>query len=215
MGRFIKIAEDRFGEFSGAIVSDLLRFGHIRVGDLVKAYGLGYTKEGEGRLAATYGHPEFPAKIVPNGVNGSNSAEKYSDESEVTLKKIHLTLYDLLRAGLVIRVHESQFRSDADKRTEAERAVKPIAEYKAKSKKDQEAQWESAVQAKLEERKYGNEEEEVELDDLRLGKKRPLEGPETIQAKKSRHLFLRQTISGTGETYQTKLYDGYTELLRV
>ena len=192
-GKYINIAEAQVGEFAGKVVSNLLLLGHARVGDLVQAYGVGQSKSTHDRLATTRG----PAsKLLPNS---SSHAEGRIEEQSATFESIHGTLCDLLRTELVSRVHKSHFRSDADNRSEAEKVVLKPEEYKAKSKREQDALRELAIKRKLKDWKHCTEGEQNEVEDLKEGKKRLHQEPETLQPEKRQRLYssLNQDVVGT------------------
>ncbi|KAL2041681.1 hypothetical protein N7G274_005465 [Stereocaulon virgatum] len=170
-GKYVQIAEEQLGHFAGAVISNLLLLGHARVGDLVQAYGT-------------------RSKDKPPLSNGSGSVTDDNVESDVTPKSVHITLHDLLQAGLVSLVNESHFRSDADNRIEAGKVV-PAAEYfKNKTKRENEEQREMAILQKLEEWKYPTAPEEEEVEIVNRGKKRRLEDPKESETIKRQRLYL-------------------------
>ncbi len=195
------------------MISHLLLLGHARVGDLVQAYRLGFTKDHKGRLAAAHGLPNKTISHEPleNGVvvQGEN----------VSLEKINQTLCDLLQLGLVFKVHESHFRCDIDSRAEAEKAVPPVEEYKAKSKKERDAMWEHDVLCKIEEWKYGTKAEKAEIEGLKKGKKRLLGHEESLQPEKRQRLYMSMSKNVVGTTvvnaYEPKIAEyGYLNVLK-
>lgn len=207
-GKYIKIAEDRIGVFAGAVISNLLLLGHARVGDLVQAYGVGYAKDLKGRLAATIGPS---SKNLPNRLS---STEQTNQVEEVSIEKIHHTLCDLLQAGMVTVVHRSHYRSHADNRTEAEKVVPPVGEYKAKTKADRDALFEIDVKSKLDEWKYGTNTQIIEIESLRKGNKRPLEdADDSLPFEKRQRLYLPLTkkyVGLPGKTHDSNIYaNGY------
>lgn len=196
-GKYVQIAEDQVGKFAGEIISSLLSLGHAQVGDLVEGFGVGNSKSINGSLVT----PDVSDK--PH-LNGWKHAADDTDGHGVTFESIQATLFDLLQAGLISEVHESHFRSEADNRLEAEKIVPPPEYYKAKSKRENEAQWETSIKKKLAEWKHGIEAEAVGTKDstksigAKKGKKRLLESAEECQPKK------RLALGATGAAYEAK-----------
>jgi DNA-directed RNA polymerase III subunit RPC3 len=170
-GKYVKLAEDRFGEFAGGIISNLLLLGHARVGDLAKAY-------------------KFTCPGNINGVVGTNDGVRNPSHTPLseskpdnnlkevgpTLESLHQALCDLLRARLIVVVHESHFRTDADNRAEAEKEVPRPA---SKIKKEQQLDWEKNIHRKLLDWKYGTENDMNDMMTLHRGKKRLREDSES------------------------------------
>lgn len=197
-GKYIQIAEAQAGQFAGKVVSNLLLLGHARVGDLVQAYGIGLPNGVHAHPAAIHGKP---SEIFSTSF--SRTVDRIEGK-DTTLESIHGTLYDLLQAELVSRVHISHYRSDADNRSEAEKLVPPPGEYKAKSIRERNAQHEVAVKRKLKEWKYcvGDEED---FEDFMKGKKRLHQGPENRWPDKRQRIDspLSHDVSGiTEDAYQ-------------
>ena len=182
-GKYVQIAEEQLGQFAGAVISNLLLLGHARVGDLVQAYGI-----------SSKDRQPLP--------NGSGSTTEHNIKNNVTLESVHMTLYDLLRVGLVSLVNESHFRSDADNRIEAGKIVPAPEHFKNKIKKENEEQREMAILQKLEEWKYPTAPEKEEVEIFQKGKKRRLEDPEDSQAAKRQrpYLPLADKVVGTAGT---------------
>ena len=183
-GKYVQLAEEQLGNFAAVIVSNLLLLGHARVGDLVQAYGLDRT-ESPNDSAAIATQPSMKSIY-----NGSIDTEGYSDNNRFSLASVHMTLRELLRVGFVSLANESYFRSEADNRTEAGKVVPPPEYFRAKSKRDNEAHRETAIQEKLEEWKYGTKAEKEQHAPIMNGKKRQLDDSETLQAEKRRRLRL-------------------------
>ena len=183
-GKYVHIAEEQLGSFAAVIVSNLLLLGHARVGDLVQAYGLDHT-EGANDAAAIAYQPSV--KCIHNG---SINTECSSDNERISLTSVHMALRELLGVGFVSLVNESCFRSEADNRTEAGKAVPPPEYFRAKSKRDNDAQRETAIQEKLEEWKYGTKTEKEQYGAIMNVKKRQLDDSESLQAEKRRRLRL-------------------------
>ena len=188
-GKYVQIAEDRIGQFAGALISNLLLLGHARVGDLVQAYGIS---------------PKDKNDIS----TGSSYTTEHSIKSDVTVESLHMNLYDLLRNGLVSPVNESHFRSDVDNRIEAGKIVPAPEYFKAKTKRENEAQREAAIQLQLEEWKYSTAVERGEVGVVQKGKKRRLENLEDPQALKRQRTYLPlsdQLASATATGHPQKL----------
>lgn len=200
-GKYVRIAEDQVGKFAGEVISSLLSLGHAQVGDLVEGFGCGTSKSTNGSLVT----PDVSDK--PH-LNGWKHAADGIDGHGVTFESVQATLFDLLQAGLISEVHESHFRSEADNRLEAEKVVPPPEFYKAKSKRDNEAQWETSIKKKLAEWKHGIEAEAVVIKDskntnsAKKGKKRSLEDAEECQPKKRLALETQVAISATRTAYE-------------
>ena len=200
-GKYVTIAEDQVGKFAGEVISSLLSLGHAQVGDLVEGFGVGNKKIINGSLVA-------PDGLDKPDLNGLKHAAESAEGNGVTFGLIQATLCELLRAGLISEVHESHFRSEADNRLEIEKVVPPPEYYKAKSKRENEAQWEASIKKKLSEWKHGIKAEAIEINDSKKangstkGKKRPLERPEESQPKKRHHLEIQKVIGVTGVAYE-------------
>ena len=186
-GKYVQLAEEQLGHFAAVTVSNLLLLGHARVGDLVQAYGLDRT-EGTNDLAAI-----VTQSSIKSIYNGSINTDISSDKNRISLASVHMTLRELLRVGFVCLANESYFRSEADNRTEAGKVVPPPEHFRAKSKRDNEAQRETAIQEKLEEWKYGTRAEKEQYAPIVNGKKRQLDASESLQAEKRRRLLLPPT----------------------
>lgn len=168
-GNYIKFAEDRYGEVAGGVISNLLLLGHARIGDLEQAYKVVRPNNTHGAPEAATGIPDGKKKQLANET-------KYDGPS---LQSLHLSLSDLLQAGLIAIVNESHFRSDADNRSEAEREVPNPKALMGKYKKEQEIEWERKIQQKLEDWKLGVKAERSKIATLPRGKKRPLDDSES------------------------------------
>lgn len=88
--------------------------------------------------------------------------------------------------------------------------------YKAKSKREREAQYEAAIKRKLKEWRYCNDEEEDEFEDHQRGKKRPHQDCETGGPEKRQRLcspLSQEVIGATKEVYQpTSEETGYLDV---
>ncbi len=201
-GKYVKAAEAQAGEFAGKVISNLLLLGHARVSDLVQAYRGNQSDSTHGRLALT---PGAPSKFLSNSFS---HAEGSAEEQNATYERIYETLRDLLRTEFVSRVHISHFRSDTDNRSEAENVVPKAEEYKAKSKREQDAQHEVAVKRKLKEWKYCTHGGDDEVDCHRKGKKRPYKDPDSQQPEKRQrtyHPSSQEATRAMGEVHQPLL----------
>ena len=197
-GKYIKAAEAQAGKTAGKVISHLLLLGHARVSDLVQAYRVGHPTSVHDCRAPT---PRPPGKLLSSSFSHT---EGTVEEHNATHESMHETLHNLLQIQLVSQVHVSHFRSDADNRSEAEKVVPLTEEYKAKGKREQEAQREAAVKRKLMEWRYcsnGGDDENV----FQKGSKRPPQDAESQRTEKRRriHSSIDQEIIGaTGEVYQ-------------
>lgn len=190
-GKYIKLAEDRFGEFAGQIVSNLLLLGHARVGDLAKAYVSTSSKDINGGAETNHGF----RTTSPNSLSKVKT-QNYAKGGGPTLESLHQALSDLLQARILIIVHESHFRSDADNRIEAEREVPCQDKWGSKPKKEQQLEREKKVERKLRDWKYGTEHDMDEMITPQRGKKRPREESElNLNSKRQRPHNSREEIS--------------------
>lgn len=191
-GKYIKVAEAQAGGFAGKVISNLLLLGHARVGDLVEAYQLGQSKSTHDCLTTTCRSPNKLISCPSAYAGGSNGGES------AALESIYGTLYDLLRTELLSRVHVSHFHSDADNRSEAEKEVRQPEEYKAKSKKEKDAQREAAVKRKLKEWRYCTIRGNDEVAGLKTGKKRLQQDPDVQRPEKRQRLYSPSSQGATG-----------------
>lgn len=191
-GKYIKLAEDRFGEFAGQIVSNLLLLGHARVGDLAKAHESSSSKDINGGAETNHGFQITP----PISLSKVKKTKNKAKEGGPTLESLHQTLSDLLQARMLIVVHESHFRSDADNRFEAEREVPCQDKWAPKFKKEQQLEREKKVERKLRDWKYGTEHDMNEMLTPQRGKKRPREASDlNLNSKRQRLHNSREEIS--------------------
>lgn len=193
-GKYVKLAEDRFGEFAGDIISNLLLLGHARIGDLAKAYKFTSSSQNiNGVAASNYGNrTSFIAPL------SKAKAQNHAKEGGPTLESFHEALSDLLRARIISVVNESHFRTDADNITEAEKEVSRPEKWVSKLKKEQQLEWEKGVEQKLQDWKYGTEHDMDEMITLHRGKKRPREDSEPNLN------FKRQKLYSPGEEINTR-----------
>ena len=210
-GRYVKIAEDRIGEFASTIISHLLLLGHARVGDLLQAYGIGHAKEAAASTSAEVAVPGLkPSK-------GRLASKEIDGEKSMAWEQVDQTLCKLLQAGLIMRVHESNFRSQQDNRAEAEISVGTLPEYmtKGQNKKAIDAMWEAEVRAQLHEWKFGGKDERIDIEAIKIGKKRPLGESDQSPAEKRQRLDLamsKRATKSTGDQVSTSMFDGLLDV---
>lgn len=206
-GKYVKFTEDRHGDFAGGVLSNLLLLGHARVGDLAQAYELAWpdTKRPQ---EAVHDLPNSNSQVIPKTKQAGTEANNQGP----TLESLHLTLWDLLKAGTISAVNESHFRSDADNRIEAEKEI-PHPKLNWKFKKEEALDWERTIQQKLEDWRHGSKVERNEITSLQRGKKRLLECPESSNDIKRLRLYLPLTkafIGTTGYDFDPKISEtGY------
>lgn len=171
IGKYVRIVEERFGSVSAEMFAKLMTIGHVSIGNIVQQC----------------------SKVGANQVNGASADDgelcslkglrSKADHNSVQANSVRQTLHELLQFGVLIRIHASHFRPNADNRIEAEKVVPPVGEYKAKSKRENEAQWELSIQKQLDEWKHN-----PGFNSDRPGKKRSLEDPEVFRPhKRQRH----------------------------
>lgn len=196
-GKYIKIVEDRYGDFAGGVTSNLLLLGHARVGDLAQAYII--PGDSKGHLNGAF---DPPNSSLPRG-SATKQVDGLNGNRGPTREILHQALYDLLQAGLISVVNESHFRSLADNRSEAEKEIPFQDRYVGKMKKEHEVEREEAIQHRLEDWKYGTRQEREQLAGLQKGKKRLLGNSGEIPEAKRQRLgdmgqLHRQQISVSG-----------------
>lgn len=190
-GKYVKLAEDRFGEFAGDIISNLLLLGHARVGDLAKAYKFTSSTDTNGVAETNYGF-----RTTSHAPLSKVKAQNYAKEGGSTLESLHQVLGDLLRARILSVVHESHFRTDADNRIEAEKEVPCPDKWASKLRKEQQLEWEKSIEQKLQDWKYGTEHDTDEMTTLHRGKKRPREDSGlNLNSKRQKLYNSREEIS--------------------
>ena len=122
-------------------------------------------------------------------MKSSSSGHAHGDDEGQSAQSIYRTLCDLLRIGLVSQVHASHFRSDPDNRSEAEKVVPHPEEYKAKSKRERDAQHEVAIRRKLKAWKYWSDGKDYEVEGSKAGRKRLQQDPELQPLEKRQRLY--------------------------
>jgi DNA-directed RNA polymerase III subunit RPC3 len=180
-GKYVKLAEDRWGEFAGGILSNLLLLGHARIGDLARAYKFIPPKDINGVAEKNHG--------VRTSALSKPKAEKSLKENVPTLESLHQALCDLLQARILNVVHESHFRTETDNRTEAEKEVPRPDKWASKLKKEQQFEWDKSIERKLQDWKYGTEHSLDEMISLQKGRKRPREDTESNLSFKRQKLY--------------------------
>lgn len=176
--------KNRFGDFAGNLLSDVIILGHARIRDLTRTYFPPIGERGPLSEIIPKAHCSLPS--------GKHCDKPDSVPTEIvrTVDDLHSTIGELLRARILCPVHESYTRPAADNIAEAEGSVS--YDGSTKGKKQQEADWRSAVQKKLEEWKYGSKAEVKALARIPQGRKRTFEGYEDeVPAKKRKTAGLR------------------------
>ncbi|KAL8908473.1 MAG: hypothetical protein Q9207_000779 [Kuettlingeria erythrocarpa] len=168
-GKYVRLIKDRFGRFAEEIITDVIVLGHVRVGDLARTY---FPLHGErGPLQ----------EIIPRACHLQAGGEESpglrgtAQDDGQCIDSLHATVSDLIQAGLLCLVHESQFRTVADNVTEAKQAVPSAGELPG-SQKVQRATHESLVAKKLDDWKSASAVLAGKLAKPRKGTKRAFEG---------------------------------------
>ena len=207
-GKYIKNVEDRFGQFSGDVLSNFLLLGHARVGDLAQAINVSHPRNAKTVIEIPHG--------ISNGTADSAPASKQVDGDAVSyepiLESLHRALSELLQAGLLTIVHESHFRSETDNRSEAERETPQPEKYTGRLKKEQLLEWEQKIQKKLQEWRHGNIRNKTGIEALSRVRKRPREESESESKLDWKRLRLdlplnKEVISNTGYDSNLRLLD--------
>lgn len=107
-GKIVQIVEERFGQGAGQAVSNLLQFGHARIGDLEDAYKF---------------DSRAPAPVEEH-TNGANGLHKSQNKTITNRTQLHSVLYQLLKSGFIVKVQRRTFFTPADATNEAEVIVK-------------------------------------------------------------------------------------------
>lgn len=201
-GKHVKVVEDRFGVFSGDIVSNLLLLGHARVGDLAKAYNF-TVKDTNG-----FAEPNDTTWVPSPAPLSTSKAQRHAKEDGPTLDSLHRTLLKLLQARVLNVVHISHFRADADNRTEAEKELPPPDKWASRLKKEQLLEWEKRIEEKLQDWKYGTQVNMDEMGTLDRGKKRLREDSESnLNCKRQKLHNSRQEIGSCESQNERYLSD--------
>ncbi|KAH0565621.1 hypothetical protein GP486_000979 [Trichoglossum hirsutum] len=116
-GKVMRLAEERFGEAAGTVIANLLTQGHVRVGDLVDAYGLSAAKA--------------KGNVKGGGINREvNGQAKFGDvgikaeHQGLTLSRLHSIIHRMLHSGYITQVTEEQFWPITDYQNDIERTAK-------------------------------------------------------------------------------------------
>ncbi|KAL8833040.1 MAG: hypothetical protein Q9170_004545 [Blastenia crenularia] len=150
-GKYIQLVKERLGDTASSIISNVIVLGHVSVGDLIRHY-----------FPPLDGHQPFN-EVIPKDYHcrsidhQSAKPNGATHEDAYTTDTFHSSISDLLETGFLCPLHESHFRPAADNVTEAERTVHRETHYK--SKREEQAAWELAVEKKLEEWKHGSKED--------------------------------------------------------
>jgi DNA-directed RNA polymerase III subunit RPC3 len=113
-GKIVQLLEQRYGEDTADIVSNLLLLGHTKIGDLEEAYGLKNKKRNVARVAELAN-----GDATTNGANGHSASE----HPIKTLGQLHERLQLLIRTGYAIPVTKRHFYPPSDIKDEATEEV--------------------------------------------------------------------------------------------
>ena len=180
LGKYQHVVEDRFGNLERNIFYDMLQLGDSRIGDLVQRFTIAEASH-RGDVESTVGSASHD---LPN-----NMSNRLSDVTEGnTPDSVYQSLHNLLKAGLLILVNDSHFRSPADNRSEARKKC-PAVLNKA-SAKTKENLLALDVDRRLLEWQHMSQKYREDIANFGKGKKRPLEEPEseTEHSNKKRKL---------------------------
>jgi len=111
------LVEERFGEAAGRVIANLLLQGHVRVGDLVDAYGLSAAKAKESTKGGG------ASRGVIGRVKDGDAAIGVENQA-LTLGQLHSILHRMLQSGYIMQVTGEQFWPIADYQNDVERSVK-------------------------------------------------------------------------------------------
>ena len=163
-GKYARVVADHLGALAAGIVSDILLLGHIRVSDLVQSY---CPSDTTGPMEEVLGRDAEPKPTL-------------------TVESIRSIIGNLLVDGLLSFVHESDFRSLADNKSEAESKIPK--DIHAKSERQKDIEQKAAIARKLEEwKRYSEGEVEVFKQTIK-GTKRSLE--ETVDVHRDKRTKL-------------------------
>jgi DNA-directed RNA polymerase III subunit RPC3 len=117
-GRIIQLVEERYGEASGAIMSNLLLLGHTTIMDLNQAYGFHKNKKENGIINSQHINGDRlvngPVKDLPSTVPNRHFK---------SISDFHAALRRLLSTGFITAVSQRHFRPTADIQEEAIKQV--------------------------------------------------------------------------------------------
>ena len=176
-GKLINVVLERFGEFAGGLMSNLLYLGHARVGDLAQAYNDEPSKS----------NPILPnvTRLSTNTHPTNGSAKTHAKDSSQTSQSFHSILYMLIEAGFVSTVNGSHFRSLADNKNEAKKHLQRNAAYQGSLKGDRKLDYEKALEEKLSEWKFNTEVESKIVNNFGKTMKRQLNGGDSVVSDRS------------------------------
>ena len=209
-GKYVKITENRVGEYAGTIISHLLLLGHAKVGDLRQMMGLSSQKENVNGQTNT--NSEHTAETSGKGVHVNG---KTNGDSSMTGRKIHTTLCELLAGGFIFPFHESGLRSDTENRVEANRIFAKLRDKSLKSDKLRDEIQEQKVQIKLHQWNFGTRKERREIKALKTAHKRPLENAGELPARKRRRIDEDTTQTAVESAVQGSARQTSNDLLKV
>ncbi|KAL8811356.1 MAG: hypothetical protein Q9200_001850 [Gallowayella weberi] len=206
-GKYVQLLKDRFGDYAGDLICDIITLGHASVGDLTRTYVPLVGEAGPLSEIIPIEHCSLPSD------KHHRESDGVTKEAAHTADDLHSIIGELLRASVLRSVHESYFRPAADNITEAEASV-PYDSL-TKGKKQQEAIWEAAVQKKLEDWKYGSRAETKALTQTLQGMKRTYERDADEQPLKKRKLATSQNCSYGTDGTQDSASSGWLDVGRV
>ena len=198
-GKYTHIVEESFGTLAGALVGDILKLGHARVGDLVRVWTPAKSSAHNGTSNEQPGNHE-PATCI--GSISKNSQIATGHTSEETIRR---TLSHLLGSRILSITNQFYFYADNDKRSEAEKRAHQRSKLDAKMKKEEADAYERGIMAQLMAWKHGDNGERVELAKLKNSKKRPHENGDSAQNGR------RRRLTGEAETFSDDILNvGFT-----
>ena len=132
-GKILEMVRDKYGDLSKKLVQDVLVLGHIKIPDLVEAYG----DNSDGEKNSTNGVTDIKQEnsddeFAPderehvNGVNGigvNGSANSNDEAQSQSSQQTYLVLARLLAAGILEPVTSMMFQSPTDLKTAVEQEV--------------------------------------------------------------------------------------------
>ncbi|KAI9820935.1 MAG: RNA polymerase III subunit C82 [Phylliscum demangeonii] len=122
-GKAIRLAEKRFGDAAGELVSNLLQLGHSKISDLTKAYLAAADTEQAHAAGHDRGHEETAVNGIGDGDGGGRKAER-AEKAAVARDELARSVRDVIDCGLVAPIWEARLRAPADNREEAVAAAK-------------------------------------------------------------------------------------------
>ena len=175
-------AEDRLSSLVGSLFPNFLTSGHLRVADLEKAYGLA------------------PNEKSPESAANSNQVNGVMKESA---EDLHVAIRALIGGRFLAIVHQSNFRSEADNRIEAERSLRGSQSITGMLKGKEKASFDNDVDRLLLRWKRGQDNISGAIKAAKLGSaKRAREeesGGEEVKSKK------RRQVNGTKKGQESTL----------